>query len=171
MINGNLRFQLKKLSKQHLQSELFNQINRHLAAAMVEMQVTSMLADYFEQMFHAKFSLYLPNLDEHLEFKSGVKLDDCDESIATWVFNNSQSAGLNTSTFATHKLFYTPVLSKVRSRGVIVIEPSDELEFFLPDVQTLLNNFLEQLATTLERIHFTQIAIQTEISLARSKDK
>ncbi len=57
VINGNLRFQLRKLSKLHMQAELFNQVNKHLAAAMIEMQVTSMLPDYFEQMFHAKLSL------------------------------------------------------------------------------------------------------------------
>ena len=145
VINGNLRFQVHKLSKLHSQSILFNQVNNHLAGAMTQMQVTSMLPNYFQPMFHAKFCLFLPNLDEQLEFKCGEKLPGCDESIIAWVFNNSQSAGLNTNTFATHKLFYIPILSKVRGRGVLVIKPDTEIQFFLPEIQNLLNNFLEQL--------------------------
>ena len=44
------------------------------------------------------------------------------------------------------------------------------IDFFLPSEQELLNNFIANIATTLERIHFTQIAIQTEVLLAKKID-
>ena len=59
------------------------------------------------------------------------------------------------------------MVSQIRPRGVIVVEPANELDFFLPETQLLLNDFLQESAITLERIHFTQIAMQTEKLLAR----
>ncbi len=167
IINGNLRFQLSKLSRLQQQSELFNELSGQFAGAMVNSQVIEILPHFFRQMFHSKFMLLLPNLDEDLEFKAGTFLSYYDGVIASWVFNNNQSAGMNTDTFSGNNLFYTPISSKLRSRGVLVIEPHDEIEFFLPDVQILLNKVLKQLATTLERIHYTQVAISTNVELAK----
>jgi len=167
IINGRLRFQLSKLSQLQQQGELFNEFSGQLAGSLVNSQIEEMLPHYFRQMFHSKFMLLLPNLDEDLEFKAGTFLSYYDGAIASWVFNNNQSAGMNTDTFSGNNLFYTPISSKVRSRGVLVVEPHDEVEFFLPDVQILLNKVLRQLATTLERIHYTQVAISTNVELAK----
>ena len=107
-------------------------------------------------MFHTKFMLLLPNSNEKLEFNCGESLSHYDENIASWVFINNHSAGRNTDTFAGNNLYYTPILFKTHSLGVLVVAPNDSVEFFLPDLQLLLNNFLEQLAITLERIYLTK---------------
>lgn len=167
IINGNLRFQVNQLSRTKQQNELFNEVNRKFAEAMQVTQVIEMIPDFFRQLFHSKFMLLLPNLEEKLELKAGTVLSHFDDSIALWVFNNNQGAGLNTDTFSGNNLFYVPVLSKMRSRGVLVVEPSNEVEFFLTDVQILLHNFLELLATTLERIHCFNIAMQTQVELTK----
>jgi two-component system sensor histidine kinase KdpD len=60
-----------------------------------------------------------------------------------------------------------PINSKIRTRGVVAFLPNNPVEFFLPSEQEMLDNFLSILVTSLERIHFTQIAIQTEILLAK----
>ena len=60
--------------------------------------------------------------------------------------------------------------SQLRTRGVLALIPESPLDFFLPSEQELLNNFIANIATTLERIHFTQIAIQTEVLLAKKID-
>lgn len=166
IINGNLRFQVSKLSKAQRQSDQFNAFNKELSGVMIENQVVEMVANSFQRMFNAKFMLLLPDLDEELSFRTGTQLNRFDPAIASWVFNNNKDAGLNTDTFSGNSLFYTPILTKVRARGVIVIEPQSDVNFFLPDVQHLLDDFIDQIGITLERIHFTQIAIQTEVALA-----
>ena len=108
-------------------------------------------------------------MNEQLEFKIGEKLSHYDESIAAWVFNNNQNAGMNTATFSGNNLFYAPLSSKLRPRGVIIIEPKDPLEFFLPEIQLALSNFLEQVAITIERIYFTQVAIQTQVEISKQQ--
>jgi two-component system sensor histidine kinase KdpD len=159
VVNGNLRFQLSRLSRLQQQSELFNSLNRCLAGAIQESQVVEIVPKFFRLMFHSKFMLLFPNSDEKLEFKCGETLSQYDESIASWVFINNQSAGRNTDTFSGNNLFYTPVFSKISACGVLVVAPNDEVEFFLPDIQLLLSNFLEQLAITLQRIKHPKTTI------------
>jgi two-component system sensor histidine kinase KdpD len=156
VINGNLRFQISKLSRLQQQSELFNTLNRDLAGVTKVPQIGGIIPKLFRLMFHTKFMLLLPNSNEKLEFNCGESLSHYDESIASWVFTNKHSAGRNTDTFAGNNLYYTPILFKTHSLGVLVVAPNDSVEFFLPDLQLLLNNFLEQLAITLERIYLTK---------------
>ena len=113
----------------------------------------------------------LPTLAEELVNSSSPALDSIDLAITSWVFNNGQTAGINTQTFAGAQYFYVAINAQIRTRGVVVINPLDRLNFFLPANQELLANFVSNLATTLERIHFTQIAIQTEVLLAKQQSK
>jgi len=170
IVNGNLRFQVGKLAKAQLQMRLVYDASKSLAEAMVEEQVISTVGEFFPQLSRVSYALLLPSLNEEISPKIDLLGDSLDIAIAKWVFDNGKPAGLKTNTFAASKIFYLPVNSKIRTRGVIAILPHDEMDFFLPEQQTLLNSFASNLATTLERIHFTQIAIQTEILLLQ-KDK
>ncbi len=106
--------------------------------------------------------------NEHLSIKLGRATPSFDDKIAKWVFVNNQHAGANTSTFAKSELIYYPLSTSLRVRGVLVVRPTDKVDFFMPHNQANLQSCLKLLATTLERIHFTQVAIETEVSLSRN---
>lgn len=165
IINGNLRYQISELTKIKLRNDIMQEVNQKFAQAMVEKQVYEIVPNYFTKIFTADFMLLVPNLEEELQLKCGANLDGYDEIIAAWVFNNGRSAGLNTNTFATSKILYVPIFSEVRVRGVLVVNPKNKYQFFSPTIQTILNSFISLLAYTLERIHFNQIALQTELAL------
>ena len=167
VINGNLRFQVSELNKLKTRNDLLQEISQKFAMSMVNKQVVEVIPKYFFKIFNAKYMLLIPNLEEILELNGGDKLDEYNESIASWVFSNGKSAGLNTKTFAVNKILYVPIASEIRVRGVLVILPNNKQQFFSPTIQTILNNFVVLLAYTLERIHFNQIALQTEIELVR----
>lgn len=169
VINGNLRYQVGMLRKTQAQMTLLYASSRKLAEAMVEAQVVEVINDYLPSLFQSKFVLLLPTLEEKLVNYSSATDLNYDLSIASWVFDNGKIAGCNTDTFAGSPYYYVAVNTPVRTRGVVVLAPENPLEFFLPANQQLLANFIGNLATTLERIHFTQIAIQTEILLANHK--
>ncbi len=167
VINGNLRYQISELTKIKFRSDILQEVNQKFAKAMVEKQIYEIIPNYFVKIFNAKFMLLIPNLDEKLCLKCGSTLAGYDENVASWVFNNGKSAGLNTNTFATSNILYVPVFSEVRVRGVLIINPQNKFQFFSPTIQTILNNFVSLVAYTLERIHFNQIALQTELELLR----
>ena len=153
IVNGNLRFQISKLNKLQQQSELFNTLNHDLAGVTDISQIVEITPKYFRLMFHSKFMLLIPDLNGRLVQKCGETLNHFDESIASWVFTNSKNAGQNTDTFSGNNLYYTPILYKLHALGVLVVAPNDGVRFFLPEMQLLMTNFLEQLAITLERIN------------------
>lgn len=169
VVNGNLRYQVGMLRKTQAQMTLLYASSRKLAEAMVEAQVVEVINDYLPRLFQSKFVLLLPTLEEKLVNYSPSTDLNYDLAIASWVFDNGKIAGCNTDTFAGSPFYYVAVNTPVRTRGVVVLAPEKPLEFFLPANQQLLANFIGNLATTLERIHFTQIAIQTEILLANHK--
>lgn len=169
LTNGNLRYQVSQLENIQNQAELLQEASNELATTIAEKQILEVIPSYFSRIFNAKYMLLLPDLEENLSLRSGEAFANFDENIAKWVFANNQTAGLNTNTFARSTLVYLPVLSSIRARGILIIKPNDEIAFFMPDIQHLLNSFCSQLATTLERIHFTQIAMQTEVAIAKQK--
>ena len=150
---------------------LLYESSKKFAEAMVEVQVIEAVNEYLPRLFECEVNLLLPTLAEELVNSSSPALDSIDLAIASWVFNNGQTAGINTQTFAGAQYFYVAINAQIRTRGVVVINPLDRLNFFLPANQELLANFVSNLATTLERIHFTQIAIQTEVLLAKQQSK
>lgn len=168
IVNGNLRFQVSKLAKAQLQMRLIYDASKALAEAMVEEQVIFTVGEYLPKLIHTNYTLLLPSLNEDISAKINLLDNDgLDMAIARWVFDNGKPAGLNTDTFAASQVFYLPINSKIRTRGVVAILPHNTVEFFLPEQQALLDSFISNLATTLERIHFTQIAIQTEVLLSK----
>lgn len=169
VVNGNLRYQVSALRKTQRQMRLLYESSKKLAEAMVESQVSEVVQDYLPRLLDVNFNLLLPTLEENLVNQSTMPLAKIDLAIAQWVFNNGQRAGLNTSTFAGNQYHYVAINAQIRTRGVLIVEPHNPVEFFLPAAQELLANFVSNVATTLERVHFTQIAIQTEVLLAKQK--
>ena len=165
IINGNLRYQVTRLSKQQQRYQLMDKVNEQLAAAMIEKQVVEIMAEYFTKMFNAKYVLLLPDAEEELHVCGSEQLPGFDATVSSWVFHNNQRAGLNTDTFAMSPLMYVSMMSGIRSRGVVVVKPLDERRFFFPDMQNAFDTFIRQVGLTLERIHFTQVAIETKIEI------
>jgi two-component system sensor histidine kinase KdpD len=170
LVNGNLRYQAQKQHKLHQQIRQLYEFSRKLSEALVYQQVFDALDEFFPQLFKAKYALLTPSLAEELAVNHNQLGERLDLTIARWVFDKGQPAGLNTNTFAASQVYYVALNSQLRTRGVLALIPEAPLDFFLPSEQELLNNFIANIATTLERIHFTQIAIQTEVLLAKKID-
>lgn len=169
IVTGNLRFQVSALRKAQNKSKLLYESSKKLAEAMIEEQVFEIVKAFLPELFAVKYALLIPNSDEALHIQENTLEQSVDMSIAHWVFDRGQSAGLNTNTFAASSIYYIPINSQIRTRGVIAFVPDSIFNFFLPEQQELLANFASSLATTLERIHFTQVAIETEVLLAQQK--
>ena len=171
MVNGNLRFQLSELGQAQRQARLLFEASRQMAEAMLDSQAEASIIEFIPQLFNLPFALLLPSLAEELQLYPGSELaEDIDLNIAHWVFSRGQAAGRNTNTFAGSKYYYLPLNSQIRTRGVLVFLAENEVKFFLPATQDLLANFSRTIAMTLERIHFTKVAIQTEVLLAKQRN-
>jgi two-component system sensor histidine kinase KdpD len=169
IVTGNLRFQVSALRKAQNKSKLLYESSKRLAEAMIDEQIFEVVKEFLPKLFAAKYALFIPNSDEALHIQENTLEQAVDMSITHWVFAHGQNAGLNTNTFAASSIYYIPINSQIRTRGVMAFVPDSIFDFFLPEQQELLANFASSLATTLERIHFTQIAIETEVFLAQQR--
>jgi two-component system sensor histidine kinase KdpD len=168
VINGNLRYQVSKLRKWQRRNEWLNGISENFSIAMVNNQLLNSIPVSFTRVFAIRFMLLLPNEEEELELKAGEQLSGFDPIIANWVYTNNTRAGLNTDTFALSPLMYVPVAHE-KTMAVIVVKPNQDSEFFLPDIQSVFDSFIRNLAISLERIYLMQLAIRTKVALAQQK--
>ena len=74
-------------------------------------------------------------------------------------------AGRGTDTLAASSALYVPLLAPVRGRGVLVLELRSPERLDVPEEQRLLQACASQIALALERVHFVEVAQQTQIAM------
>src|SRR5262249_7629525 len=89
-----------------------------------------------------------------------------DLSVAQWVHDHWQPAGLGTDTLAGTPIHYVPLRAPVRNRGVLALQPRNERLIFVPEQQRLLETFAAQIAPAVERVHFVEVAQEAELGMA-----
>jgi two-component system sensor histidine kinase KdpD len=89
--------------------------------------------------------------------------------VAQWVFDREQPAGLGTGTLAGTHIHYLPLRAPVRVRGVLALAPRNERLIFVPEQRRLLETFAAQIALALERVHFVEVAQETQLSMATER--
>jgi two-component system sensor histidine kinase KdpD len=160
VINGNLRFLVSKFKFLHLNNELYFEYCLALAETNSYDEVSKVVLKFFRNLFNSKFMLLLPNVNDQLEQMNDIKLNLYDPTIAVWVYTNNRSAGLNTDTFSANSLYYAPIYFNKRTRGVIVIQPFNFIDFFIPQAQRQLSNFIKQMGATLDRVNKAQLDLK-----------
>ena len=92
---------------------------------------------------------------DRLSFKS-KKLPDIE--VAQWSYDHSQEAGLGTMTLSAAKERMIPLLTRRRCWGVMALSPTGALTLENPDTKRLLDACAVQVAQTIERIEYSNIA-------------
>jgi two-component system sensor histidine kinase KdpD len=85
------------------------------------------------------------------------------------VFDREQPAGLGTGTLAGTHIHYLPLRAPVRVRGVLALAPRNERLIFVPEQRRLLETFAAQIALALERVHFVEVAQNTQLHMATER--
>jgi len=91
-----------------------------------------------------------------------------DLSVAQWVYDHGQMAGLGTDTLPGDEAIYLPLKSASGMMGVLVLLPLNPARIALPEQQRLLETFVSQIAQALERVrlaveaHSVQLKMETE---------
>ena len=80
----------------------------------------------------------------------GLTLDEKEHGVAVWAYRNRRTAGRFTDTLASSEAFHIPLLTAVRSYGVLAIKPAPDRRLSL-DERDLLGSFAQQIAMLLEK--------------------
>jgi two-component system sensor histidine kinase KdpD len=95
-------------------------------------------------------------------------LRGADLSVAQWVFDHAQPAGLGTDTLPAAPAQYLPLKGTRRTLGVLAVRPNQRRRLLLPEQRHLLETFAGQIALAVERAQLAEdaevarVAVETE---------
>ncbi|HXP01747.1 MAG TPA: DUF4118 domain-containing protein [Luteibacter sp.] len=136
-------------------------IARDLSAATVHEHIDTLCVSTIAPLFAARGALVLPNATDR------VIADDTgfvDASVAQWVYDNAEGAGPGTATLSASGACYLPLVAPLRTRGVLVLLPAANTHWE-PDERRLLDACCALVALALERIHFVDVARETQVRM------
>jgi len=148
------------MKKQNIASRLLEKrtstlhaLSRQLASARGVDKLLDIAVNYMATIFNSEV-LALLATDGHLEVKSGygtkLTLNAKDFSVAQWVYDLGQMAGLGTDTLPFSDAIYVPLISSQKPIGVLRIKPKDQHTLFTPEQSHLLEACANQVALAIE---------------------
>ena len=150
-------------------------LSRQLATTRGVDKLLNIGVEYSGEILDCDVQALLPEnrtLSVHAKSATDWALDAKELSVAQWVYDQGQVAGLGTDTLPYSQALYIPLLASQGTIGVLSIRPKGEEKLLTPEKMHLLEAFAHQLAITIEAdLHHEQTKkteLQTETNKVRS---
>lgn len=130
-----------------------------LAGAVRNEDIVRICADRVGPLFDGSVSLLLPGLDERIVDHAGG-----DAAVAQWVLEQGRPAGRHTDTLPASDATYLPLVTPLRTRGVLILRRPDPAPLD-GDRAALLDACRSLVALALERVHFVEVAHDTMLRM------
>lgn len=131
-----------------------HQLSRQLASTRGVDKLLEIGLRYIAEVFNSQVWGLLPEKSGRLVIHGmyGTKqpLDDKEQSVAQWVYDLGQMAGLGTDTLPFSDSIYLPLLATKGVIGVIKVRPAQPKRLFTPEQMELLGACTSQIALSLE---------------------
>ena len=129
-------------------------LSRQLASTRGVEAILEVAVRHMADVFGSDIIALMPGRDGPLEVRSasGAKhaLDEKEKSVAQWVFDLGQSAGLGTQTLPVVDALYAPLIGAEGPVGVLRVQPKIRERLLIPDQMLLLESFAHQVGLSLE---------------------
>jgi two-component system, OmpR family, sensor histidine kinase KdpD len=189
LIIGNLtasvRLQARVAGHRERRTASLYAMSRELAAARGAENLAKIAVRHTSEVFDSQVAMLLPDADGRIAHPHGASLPGslrgADLSVAQWVFDHGQNAGLGTDTLPGNDALYLPLKSTGPSAaetgakrqttaappapalGVLALLPANPRRVLLPEQLHLLETFAGQVALALERVRLADQAQHAEI--------
>ncbi|SHI19998.1 sensor histidine kinase [Desulfosporosinus lacus] len=175
-ITGTLSDRLRKQVNYSRQREssisALYSLSRDIAAVDNLDAVLDCIVSNISKTLEGQVMLLLPNEKAQLVLRkdSGLKsfLDNSELSVAAWVYERGQKAGIGTETFGTAKALYLPLSTEQGTQGVLGIYSNERKEHFDPERIRLLEAFTGLAAMAINRVKLAEQARES-LSLVESE--
>ena len=128
-------------------------------------QVLDAVARHFVEIFRRPIVVLLPDADRlTVRFRSAeMVFNECENEIASWVFQNGQEAGCGTATFSDSLIRYRPLKTAQGIVGVIGFQTKSSKELLSPISANYLGIFMNQTALAITRADLAKKAQRAEV--------
>jgi two-component system sensor histidine kinase KdpD len=126
-------------------------------------------AEHIAELFESQVAVLLPNAEGKLEVREarppGLQLDDKEQSVAQWVYDLGQMAGIGTDTLPSAKLLYVPLLASRGVAGALALKPAQPERLLIPEQLHLLEALAQQAALALEVDRLSEESRRQELQI------
>jgi len=159
-LTARLRYQADIATYREQRTASLYAIAKELASSLTTESIIDISHEHLDPLFQAKSYLLLPDLTDKIvcPATATTTIANLDSGIAQWVYDQQQAAGIGTNTLPASPLLYLPLKAPMRTRGILVLQPSQAQLLRQPEQQQLLDTFASQIALALERVHFVDVA-------------
>jgi two-component system sensor histidine kinase KdpD len=162
---SSVRMQARVAGHRERRTALLYAMARELAATRGLEQISRVAVRHVAEGFESQVVVLLPGPDGRIRHPGGnaepASLRSADLSVAQWVFDHGQPAGLGTDTLPGAPARYLPLSgseAKVGTLGVLAVLPANPRRILLPEQAHLLQTFAAQVALALERAELAERA-------------
>ena len=164
---SRLRFEARVATFRERRTRALYELGQELAGALTVDAVLEISQRQLGGLFRARIHVFLPTADDVLP--DDPVAEPFDAGVARWVFDQNEAAGLGTRTLPAQAAHYLPLKAPMRVRGVVALLPTQATLLFLPEQQRLLQACASQIAQSLERLHFVDIAQQALVAMSAER--
>jgi two-component system sensor histidine kinase KdpD len=162
---ASVRQQTRVAGARERRTALLYAMSRELAATRDLPALARVAVTHVSEVFDSHAAILLPDASGRLrhpdEAPLACSLRSADLSIAQWVADHGQRAGLGSDTLPAAPALYLPLPGSSRTLGVLAVQAENRRRVLLPEQRHLLETFAGQIALAMERI---QLAHEAESS-------
>jgi len=168
---ANVRAQTRVAGARERRTSLLYAMSRELAATRAFDNLSRVAVKHVAETFSGRAAVLLPDSRGRLQgprMADAATLEGPDLSVAQWVFDHGQPAGLGTDTLPAARAQYLPLNGTQQTLGVLAVQPTQRRRLLLPEQRHLLETFAGQIALAIERALRTdeaeaaRVAVETE---------
>lgn len=166
----NVRSQAKVASHRERRALVLYAMSRDMTAGQSEEEILHSAVHHLYSEFSSQNVILFPDSNGRIIYPRGPALPEslhaADLSIAQWVMDHNEHAGLGTHTLPGAEEVYFPLNIKTSVMGVLVLLPNNLRRVFLPEQQKLLETFIGQIAQAIMRVRLTEQARTAQVEMA-----
>ena len=164
---ASVRQQTRVAGARERRTALLYAMSRELAATRDLPSLAGVAVTHVAEVFDSTAVILLPDSHGRLAHPHGLplacSLRGADLSIAQWVADHGQRAGLGSDTLPAAPALYLPLQGSRASLGVLAVQAENRRRVLLPEQRHLLETFAGQVALALERIQLAHAAESSRV--------
>ena len=165
---ANVRQQNRVAGARERRTALLYAMSRELAGTRGSDNMARVAVRHVAEVFDSSAVVLTPDPAGRLRYPSGNadegSFRGADLSVAQWVFDHGQRAGLGTDTLPAAPAVYLPLRGARGALGVLGVLPANRRRVLLPEQRHLLETFAGQIALAWERVALGEEAAKSRIA-------
>jgi two-component system sensor histidine kinase KdpD len=165
-LTHRIRFHERVMREREERTNVLYEVLKDIANATEKSDFLTKVTERVGVLLDSSCGVILKSPLGKLEFEDAksysVQLDEKDQAVAQWCFENKKSAGWSTDTLAQSRALFLPLKGTSETVGVFIFQPTKKSRKLDPEKQSLLFSIVRQLGVSIEKHFLTKRLAETQ---------